>query len=188
MTHQVRAIDAEDLMANQVLGFAEPAWMPEGMTLTNSPYLGETPWAAAACEYPVQWEPIRMRPSDPDQFEVYPAWLTYHWEGGGYDCSLEESVSATSPAPLLFERGKLTWRPNTRSWNTAKNGVVAEHHEGAGHNALLVRESWLKSTLADGGWGLIVGWLGEKQLVGGGLRGSFKMTVGVASRGLSRRV
>ncbi len=32
-----------------------------------------------------------------------------------------------------------------------------------------MRESWLKATLKTGGWGLVVGWLGEKMLFSGGV-------------------
>jgi hypothetical protein len=143
-------------------------WMPEAGTLTNDPYLGEMPWAAAAREYPADWQPIRMPDPEAEELKVYPAWLGYHWEGGGYDCSLGEGVSASLPAPLLFEQGGLRWRPGTRSWTDARNAVVAGFRQGGGHSALVVRESWLKPTLAAGGWGLVVGWLGEKQLISGG--------------------
>jgi hypothetical protein len=91
------------------------------------------------------------------------------------------------PAPLLFKRGNLCWQPGTRSWANEQDRVVAEHRDGDGHNALLVRESWLKSTLAAGGWGLVVGWLGEKQLMSGGwspgLIGGWTELNGVASFG-----
>lgn len=140
-------------------------WMPEGGTLTNDPYLGEMPWAAAAREYPPEWEPVRVREPEAEEFEVYPAWLGYHWEGGGYDCSLADGVSASLPAPLLFDQARLRWRAGARAWTDTRNAVVAEYREGGGHSALLVRESWLKLTLAAGDWGLIVGWLGEKQLI-----------------------
>jgi hypothetical protein len=165
-------------------------WMPEGGTLTNDPYLGEMPWAAAAREYPPDWEPIRMPDPEAEAFEVYPAWVGYHWEGGGYDCSLEEGVSASLPAPLLFEQGGLRWRPGTRSWTDGRDAVVAEYRQGGGHSVLLVRESWLKPTLAAGGWGLVVGWLGEKQLISGGwdpgLIGGWTELNGVASFGPDR--
>jgi hypothetical protein len=162
-------------------------WMPEAGDLTNDPYLGEMPWAAAAQEYPPKWETIPVGDPGADEFEVYPAWLGYHWEGGGYDCSLKDGVSATLPAPLLFHQGSLSWRPGTRSWTSGQTGLVAEYRQGGGHSMLHVRESWLKPTLAAGGWGLVVGWLGEKQLISGGwspgLIGSWTELNGVASFG-----
>jgi hypothetical protein len=148
-------------------------WMPEGATLTNDPYLGEMPWAAAAREYPQGWEPIRLPdPADTEdsEDEVYPAWVAYAWEGSGYDCSLAGSVSATLPAPLLFDRDGLRWRPGTRTWTNARGQIVAEHHEHDRHSALAVRESWLRATLGSGGWALVIGSLGEKQLIGTGWR------------------
>jgi hypothetical protein len=101
---------------------------------------------------------------------VYPAWVAYAWEGSGYDCSLAGSVSATLPAPLLFDRDGLRWRPGTRTWTNARGQIVAEHHEHDRHSALAVRESWLRATLGSGGWALVIGSLGEKQLIGTGWR------------------
>ena len=50
-----------------------------------------------------------------------------------------------------------------------------------------MRETWLKATLAAGGWGLVVGWLGEKQLISSGwspeLIGGWTELNGVASFG-----
>jgi hypothetical protein len=162
-------------------------WMPEGADLTNGAYLGEMPWAAAAREYPPDWRPIRVPDSETEESWVYPAWIDYHWEGGGFDCSLAESIPASLPAPLLFERGDLLWQSGSRSWTDRRNSVAAEYRQANGHSALLVRESWLTPTLAAGAWGLVVGWLGEKRLMPGGwgpgLIGQWIELNGVASFG-----
>jgi hypothetical protein len=65
----------------------------------------------------------------------------------------------------LLEQARLRWQAGTRAWTDTQDEVVAEYRVGGGHSALLVRESWLKPTLAAGNWGLVVGWLDEKQLI-----------------------
>jgi len=145
-------------------------WMPEAGDITNDAYLAEMPWAAAAAEYPPEWQPVSPRYEDTAKFQVYPAWEHYTWEGGGLDCSIKESISACLPARLLFDLQQLEWISGTRTWRDRKGVVVAQHRSRSGeHNALLVRESWLKASLDSGGWGLVIGWLGEKMLLSGGL-------------------
>lgn len=145
-------------------------WMPEAGDVTNDAYLAEMPWAAAAWEYPREWREVQARGrSEAAACEVYPAWEGYTWEGGGWDCSIEESVHAVLPAPLLFDQGQLTWQPETLNWCNPSGTVVARWvRVPDGHSVLLVRESWLQETLRGGGWSLLVGWLGEKQLFSSG--------------------
>jgi hypothetical protein len=94
------------------------------------------------------------------------------------------------PAPLLFEGGGLRWRPGERAWLTPGGEVAAQYRQmedrGWRHSALLVEEGWLRSRLEQGGWALVVGWLGEKQLfdrdlMAGGLIGSWTEINGIAS-------
>jgi hypothetical protein len=145
-------------------------WMPQGREVTDAAYLAEMPWAAAASEYRTQWERVEPRDDDPDipDIDAYPASVAYLWEGNVWDCSLSESVSARLPSELLFDLGGLRWRPHTREWETEDRRAVAQYRESLGHSALLVDETWLADILRAKGWGLILGWLGEKQLIGGG--------------------
>ena len=145
--------------------------MPEGGEITDAAYLAEMPWAAAASEYPTQWQ--RVEPRGDDDFEIpeidaYPASVGYLWEGNVWDCSLSDGVSARLPSDLLFGEGRLRWRPHTQEWETHDQQVVAQYRETSGHSALLVDETWLAGILQEKGWALVLGWLGEKQLVGGG--------------------
>lgn len=166
-------VDAGQL--NSLAGFLSTRsfmgrWMPEAGDITNSAYLAEMPWAAAANEYPREWRPVNPRLESASGFEVFPAWEHYTWEGGGLDCSIEDSVGASLPASLLFDLQQLEWVPGTRAWRDSKGALVAQHRSRSGeHNALLVRETWLKAMLKKGGWGLVIGWLGEKTLFSGGL-------------------
>ena len=142
-------------------------WMPEGREHVDSAYLGELPWAAAANEYPDFWQEISPRGlSEPIDVRVYPAWEDYYWEGNVLDCSIDEGVGVSSPAPVLFRSGQLRWITGTREWRIPSGETVARCLKGDGHMALLVREDWLKRTLRNAGHCLVFGWLGQKQLFG----------------------
>ena len=144
-------------------------WMPEGRVHTDAAYLGELPWAAAADEHPDSWQEIPPRGrSEQVDAKVYPAWEDYYWEDNVLDCSIDDSVRASFPAPVLFRSGRLHWVPGTREWRIPSGETVARYLEGDGHMALLVREDWLKRTLRQTGHCMVFGWLGEKQLVGTG--------------------
>jgi len=145
-------------------------WMPDGREVIDAAYLAEMPWAAAASEYRTQWDRVEPRDDDPDvpDIDAYPASVAYLWEGNVWDCSLSESVSARLPSELLFDSGGLRWRPHSREWETQDRHVVAQYRESPGHSALLVDETWLAGILREKGWALVLGWLGEKHLIGGG--------------------
>ena len=145
--------------------------MPEGDRHIDDAYLGELPWAAATDEEPDAWHPIWPRNAgEPLELEVYPTWAEYGWESNVLDCSIEDSVQAYVPAPILFEAETLRWVPGTRQWYRPDGKVVAQYREGSGHSALLVREEWLKQVLQKTGNAIVFGWLGEKQLIETGSR------------------
>jgi hypothetical protein len=163
-------------------------WMPEAGDVTNDAYLAEMPWAEAASEYPREWQSVRPRREEEPGFEVLPAWESYTWEGGGWDCSLEDSINVSLPASVLFDLADLDWAPGTRVWRNRSGTTVAQYVSRQGeHSAVLVRESWLKAALKKGGWGLAIGWLGEKMLFPpgwmSGLIGEWTEMNGVASFG-----
>ena len=144
-------------------------WMPQGREVTDAAYLAEMPWAAAASEYRTQWERVEPRDDDPiPDIDAYPASVAYLWEGGVWDCSLTDSVSARLPSELLFDVGGLRWRPHSREWEAKDRQVVAQYRKSSAHSALLVDETWLVGILQEKDWGLMLGWLGEKQFIGGG--------------------
>lgn len=143
----------------------EGRWMPEPAAFSGGAYLAETPWAAAANQYEREWEAVGPAHDDLSDVRVLPAWESYGWEGEGLDCSVADSVSASMPVAELFGQAELHWVVGTRSWQNRKGSVVAQHRSGPNdHHALLVRESWLKKALVSGGWGLVLGRLGEKTL------------------------
>jgi hypothetical protein len=127
------------------------------------------PWAATASEYRTQWERVEPRDDDPiPDIDAYPASVAHLWEGGVWDCSLTDSVSARLPSELLFDVGGLGWRPHSREWEDKDRQVVAQYRKSSAHSALLVDETWLVGILQEKDWGLMLGWLGEKQFIGGG--------------------
>ena len=142
-------------------------WMPEGRGHTDAAYLGELPWAAASSEYRDSWRPIELSAgSVPNDVKVYPAWESYTWEGNVVDCSIDDDVHGYLPAPILFSSGGLSWVPGTREWRSLNGVSVAQCLEADGHVALLVREDWLKRTLRKIGYAMVIGWQGEKQIIG----------------------
>jgi hypothetical protein len=163
-------------------------WMPEGLELTDAAYLAEMPWARSTQEYPDDWRQVEPRmEAPPVGLLVYPTWSRYVWEGVVWDCSIDDTVLGAIPSRKLFEGGELEWRPGRQRWLDPSGKAVAEYNESAGerHSALLVREDWLSDQLQAGGWALVVGWLGEKQLFANGfhpeLLGSWTEINGTAS-------
>jgi hypothetical protein len=148
-------------------------WMPEGIESTDSGYLGEVSWAQAANEYPQRWAKIddwHNQDSTTLDGLIYPAWHEYRWEGVVWDCSIDDSVAGITAAKDLYRAGGLTWKPGTRDWVDAGGDTVAIYRENRDERmrAFLVRQDWLVRTLAEQHWGLVLGWLGEKQLIGRG--------------------
>ena len=160
-----------------------------GREVTDDAYVPEMPWAAAAHEYSPRWEAVEPRGVDsPDApgIEVYPAWEEYLWEGNVWDCSIDSPVRVMVPAEELFQAGGLQWTPGSRAWTDATGNTVAQHRESEGErrSVLVVRADWLGQVLTDRDWSLVLGWLGEKQLIGtgfhGGLLGGWSEINGVA--------
>lgn len=161
-------------------------WMPEGLEHADAAYLSELPWAESANLVSETSDWIRW-PQYPIQLkhDVHPTWTEYLWEGNVLDCSINDSVHAWFPSPILCDQGKLRWRPGTREWLTPDGTTVAQHCEMELHMALLVRESWLKKTIQLTGHSIVFGWLGEKKLleagISTGLVGDWTEINGIAS-------
>ena len=164
----VRPSDREALVAFLEQRSLMGRRMPEGREHIDDAYLGELPRAAATGEEPDAWHEVWSCDAKDLSLKVYPTWADYCWEGNVLDCSIEDSVHAWVPAPILFEAETLRWVPGTRQWCRPDGTVIAQYCEGSGHNVLLVREEWLKRTLRKTGHAVVFGWLGEKRLIGTG--------------------
>jgi hypothetical protein len=108
-------------------------------------YLGEYPWHPALADL-VDWE-------EPDKWNKLPAPIRqtvghYHWEKGGYDCSLDESVSLQIPAPWLTEAMGLHLIDGRKLAYADDVGTIRFFDPSAsrpGHQAALVdRDAFLK--------------------------------------------
>ena len=182
----VRPSDREAIIAFLEQQFFMRGSIPEGREHIDDAYLGELPWAAATDKELDAWQTIcpNGAASSP-KLEVYPTWNTYCWEGNVLDCSIEDSVHAWVPAPVLFEAETLSWDPGTRQWCRPDGKVVAQYREESGHSSLLVHEEWLKRTLHKTGSAIVFGWLGEKRLIETGFHpgivGDWMQIDGVAS-------
>ena len=143
-------------------------WMAEGRSFVGTRYLGEVPWMITSDGFADCWCPLESFDRlEQVEMEMYPAWSEFLWEGSVLDCSINDSVRAEFPAPLLFKAGNLRWIPGTRRWCTASGVPAAQYVEGDGESALLVREAWLRKTLRRTGHSMVFGLVGEKQLIGG---------------------
>ncbi len=168
----VKPQECEDLVTYLEQYSLMGRWMPEGFEHINTAYLGELPWAAAAKEnidIDAWSRPDFPHGKDIPLVKVAPTWTEYIWEGRTRDCSIDDSVQAQLPAPILFEAGELNWIPSAREWRTSDDELMAQYRETSEHSVLLVREDWLKHTLEKINCSAVFGWLGEKTLFTTGL-------------------
>ncbi|TFD20874.1 ATP-binding protein [Cryobacterium sp. TMT4-10] len=171
----VKALEAQTLMGR---------WMPEGGDRTSS-YLGEHGWSPswrnvdaedtgepAARFGPEIAEPIGHRAPDDnsgiDDVLVLPASVGYLWEASTADCSIEETVSVTIPSAALLDTKTVHRHPDTADWYDGRQHIAANVRFDVGTtrgSVLVVDEVWLVSRLADEGWVLVTGMLGERRVL-----------------------
>ena len=151
------------LDGNSLVGSLDHA----GLECTSDGYLGELPWGPGFRQHPDNWCSLEQgNTSGTAKGEIYPTWVEYLWESSVLDCSIDDAVRASCPAPILFEDGGLTWIAGTREWQSVGGAAVVRFVEEDDHSALLAREDWLKRTLRRGGYFLAIGLRGEKQFIG----------------------
>lgn len=147
--------------------------LARGAERIDATYLGEMPWSDSL-EFTMDWGPIdEFGSHDAPGCDILHTDVRYLWEGNIWDCSIEDSVDAVAPAPIIYELAGLEWIPGSKCWATAEGETVAQHRESAGtsNSALLVKEDWLSSLLVANDWSLVAIWIGEKQLAAGGIEG-----------------
>jgi hypothetical protein len=83
---------------------------------------------------------------------------TYTWEGGLYDCSIEESVRATLPSTFVRIRSELSQDDRGPSWVDSAGDVIFSLVGGSsdGSSVFIVRGDWLKNFLFDYDLDLVV--------------------------------
>ena len=100
-----RAVFAH-LDGNSLVGSLDHA----GLECTSDGYLGELPWGPGFRQHPDNWCSLEQgNTSGTAKGEIYPTWVEYLWESSVLDCSIDDAVRASCPAPILFEDGGLTW-------------------------------------------------------------------------------
>ncbi len=132
---------------------------------TTQVFMGEYPWAPSfSTQYGSMladpWVSLDARlPVSVLQPDV-----TLYWESGGYDRSIESTVSISAPAPALLGRDIGVWR-RRRGHAEFRNPALIQR----GPNALLARASSFHEGLRSRKWKVV--WLltGEKLVIGGDL-------------------
>lgn len=136
-------------------------WMDD-THLMQGRYVGELGWAPVA-KAPILEEPhFDHRVKEAGIF-LLPAVEKYLWEGNTLDCSLSTSVDFYVPTDRLL--GDATWSGGRAEWRSAGATIARsiEVHDGEDYQSVLVADSdWLRDRLADTGFELVVGVLGER--------------------------
>jgi hypothetical protein len=89
----------------------------------------------------------------------------YQWEGNGFDCSINDGVTADAPSAYLRLQGGLAWDGTQVSWNFGSEPVFAYvGRKGFHENRFVaVKGRWFLSFLADRGLALVVMARGERR-------------------------
>jgi len=170
-SYLVRTADAD-----QVLEWAKHQhfmgrWMPESRELTHV-YLGEFFWSPAFQYYNVPFHSHDAWTRGHDNTIPNPILTTseqYVWEEGGFDCSIDDTLSICFPCQLLVEEMRLTWNGQEGKWFDSRGELVAfdppVRENGPG--ALLVRRNPFAQFLNERGYHIIWTLLGEKMVCPG---------------------
>jgi hypothetical protein len=90
----------------------------------------------------------------------------YAWEGGIWDCSIENSAHTLAPSTFLHQTANLHWSGTSRSWCNETGTVICYIDIATvGHSGemLLAKEDWLRRFLADHDMGLAYAMRGERE-------------------------
>ena len=171
----IRAADADKFMswAKEVHFWGR--WMPEPPSvISDHMFLGEYAWAPAFKYF------IKLLDSD-DSSEgwsyadgkcpvpVLPSSFSYRAEGGGFDCSIDDSYRLSLPPENFVKRLGLKWTGNGADFIDEQGKTVVfdptTYEEGT--SALLIREDALNRFLVENDLALCWTIVGEKMVIGG---------------------
>ena len=150
-------------------------WMPEPIrVISGNMFLGEYAWAPAF-EYFIEFF------NSDDSIEgwsyadgkcpvpVLPASFSYSAEGGGFDCSIDDSYRLSLPPENFVKRLGLKWTGNGADFIDGQGKTVAfdpaTYEEGT--SALLMHEDALNRFLMENDLALCWTIVGEKMVIGG---------------------
>jgi hypothetical protein len=147
-------------------------WMPEP-DHTYHVHLGEHTWAPAYHET-TSSEGWTRGTFERVPFEVMVTAIDFLYESSGFDCSIDSTIGITLPAAPLVGGMRLRGLAAEGQFADPSGRVVAfdPSVRSPGPRALLVRREALQQYLDDNSVDLCWTLLGEKQLIGGGARGS----------------
>ncbi len=149
----------------------EGRWMPEPPR-THEMFLGEYGWSPAFQYCRQQYRSNWTKPEQDCPVFVRPVAFHYMQGSNGFDCSVDGSYTLQLPTHDVVERLGLKWTGWVADYNDPEGSLAAfdptAHAEGP--SALLLREDLLRRYLLDKG--LVLCWtiLGEKRVLGGGLK------------------
>ncbi|GAB3859000.1 hypothetical protein GCM10028822_34870 [Hymenobacter terrigena] len=146
-------------------------WMPDANNFSEM-FLGEHSWSPASNYFQREyydrevWE--RPRKDCPVDVQVIP--FDYSDSSGGFDCSIDETVSLNLLRPELIEKMALRWTGNGADYVDAENRLVAfdptVHQNGP--TALLLREDFLRDFLSREKLSVCCTVIGAKESIGPG--------------------
>lgn len=147
-------------------------WMPESPDIYEM-FLGEYPWASSV---PIIEEWTKGRDSVIPKPVLVPA-ARYVWEGSGYDCSLDDTITIQLPCAWLVRRMGLNWNGQEGHFQDNEKRLVAldPSVDEEGPSVLLANKKLLLEFLERNGYTLVWTVLGEKNILGPGIsRGEWK--------------
>jgi len=174
-TYILKKEDAEEIYAWMAKQNFMGRWMPESPDIYRM-FLGEYPWASSVPmdEIGEKWTKGR------DSVIPKPVLVSaarYVWEGSGYDCSLEDTISIQLPCPWLINQMGLTWNGEEGRFRDNEGRLVAfdPSVNENGPSVLLADKKLLEEFLELSGYTLIWTVLGEKNILGSWInRGEWK--------------
>ncbi|KKS38086.1 MAG: hypothetical protein UV01_C0005G0011 [Parcubacteria group bacterium GW2011_GWA2_42_14] len=147
-------------------------WMPDPLEL-RSLFLREIPNSIAyQNEYNVsnkkRWIKVEDKERKITPFNVIKTTEEYHWEGSGFDCSLEEGLAIHIPAKELIKGMNIHQSKESGKFINKKGEVVAQDPSvaDAGSGALIIKKKPLIEFLKKNGYEIIWAVIGEKLLLG----------------------
>jgi hypothetical protein len=127
-------------------------------------YIGELGWRPFNC-YHRRLSPLPVEDPPRRDLLVYSTAESYSWSGSGFDCSINDGVSVTSPSAFVLVEGKLRWNADQPVWMRESEPVAAYVGTHGIHekHALAFSEDWLGEFLRSKRLALVVTLHGERR-------------------------
>ena len=138
-------------------------WMPNSLD-SYKMFLGEYTWHPSSAECTPEWtHPESFRKGLPAPILVTTA--RYHWEGGGRDCSMPETVAGIHPSTEILTGLGASWHGRPFRFEDDDDRILALDPSGSerGPAALLVRREEFFDYLGSSKQSMIWTILGEKR-------------------------